>query len=164
MDARSHVLKIDIPLHWTLVLVKGSRFNWHKDLPKTVLARDMLTGPKIYRWVLRGGTNEILAVYIGQSERFEERMSEYRSGNGNGLDPEDSVRAALTDGFASQQTKGMKPHVRTLKSTASPNEVHTWDSLRAFRRRFLSKSAQRKLAPQSCSAYSTSTSGGVLSS
>lgn len=93
MSLAGDVLRIDVPLHWTRVQVSEKHFDWHKDLPKTVRNRDLISGPKIYRWVLR--ESGIESVYIGQSERFEKRLSAYRSGNRKALASEYHVRAKL---------------------------------------------------------------------
>lgn len=91
VDAASIV----VPLHWLPVRVKESHFNWHKNLPKTVRERDQISGPKVYRWVLRTQTGEIQAVYIGQSEKFQARVSDYRRGDKAGLDLDDTVQARM---------------------------------------------------------------------
>jgi len=70
---------IDVPLRWKSVLVKGMHFDWHKHPPRNVRERDLISGPRIYRWLLRTTSGEIEFVYIGQSERFQERVSAYRN-------------------------------------------------------------------------------------
>lgn len=72
---------IDIPLYWKSVLVKGAHFDWHKHPPRNVPERDLISGPRVYRWVMRTTSGEIELVYVGQSERFQKRVSEYRGGN-----------------------------------------------------------------------------------
>jgi hypothetical protein len=55
----------------------------------------LISGAKIYRWVLRDQSGAIDSVYIGQSERFQQRLSAYRSGNRKALASEYPVRAQL---------------------------------------------------------------------
>lgn len=74
------VLKFEIPLRWVRVTVKGACFDWHKSLPKTVRERDLISGPQVYRWLLRSNAGEIEWVYIGQSENFQKRISAHRGG------------------------------------------------------------------------------------
>lgn len=89
------VISIEIPLYWMPVLVKGHHFPWHKNLPKTTQARDMISGPKVYRWVLRTKTGRVESIYIGQSEKFQERISAYRTGNQKALGSDKAVLANL---------------------------------------------------------------------
>lgn len=89
------VLNIEVPLRWTPVPVKGGHFDWHKNPPKNVRARDAISGPRIYRWALLKATGEIASVYIGQSERFQERVSAYRKGKQTPLEPDDTVQSDI---------------------------------------------------------------------
>lgn len=91
------VLNIEIPLHWKPVPVDGGHFSWHRNPPKNVRARDTISGPKVYRWVLRKVTGEIASVYIGQSEKFQRRVSAYRKGKQTPLEPDGAVQSAFKE-------------------------------------------------------------------
>jgi hypothetical protein len=90
-------LNIEIPLHWVTVPARGCQFAWHNSLPKSVSAREAISGPRVYRWTLRAIDGKIAFVYIGQSERFQERVSAYRSGKKTSHEPNDTVRSKIRD-------------------------------------------------------------------
>jgi len=91
------VLNIEIPLHWMPVPVGGNRIALHKNPPKNPRVRDAISGPKVYRWVLRNTTGEIASVYIGQSEKFQGRISKYRKGKQTSLEPDDTVQSDINE-------------------------------------------------------------------
>jgi hypothetical protein len=68
-----------IPLNWRSVLVEEQTYPWHRKIQRSAKHRDLIDGPRIYRWVFKNQNGEIQAVYIGQSERFQSRLSGYRT-------------------------------------------------------------------------------------
>ena len=81
------VANINIPLNWKAVLVNGTYFEWHKHPPRNIRERDLISGPRVYRWLMRRTSGEIELVYVGQTERFEKRVSEYRGGKQSRVEP-----------------------------------------------------------------------------
>lgn len=73
----SHLPNISIPLRWRTVGTVQSGIAWHRKERLNARERDAIFGPRVYRWVLRGKTHEIDAVYIGETERFEIRLRSY---------------------------------------------------------------------------------------
>jgi hypothetical protein len=73
------VQSFKIPLNWQPVLIGGAAFSWHRDSPKPSKDRELIEGPHIYRWVFKNRDGEIEEVYIGQSEKFQNRISSYRT-------------------------------------------------------------------------------------
>jgi hypothetical protein len=70
---------VEIPLIWRSVSVKEEVFPWHRPLQKLANHRDLIRGPRVYRWLLRNAKKEIESVYIGQSEAFHSRIAGYRA-------------------------------------------------------------------------------------
>jgi hypothetical protein len=68
-----------IPLNWHSVLVEGQSYPWHQKPQRHAKHRDLVGGPRIYRWVFKNQNGEVQEVYIGQSERFQSRLSGYRT-------------------------------------------------------------------------------------
>jgi hypothetical protein len=68
-----------IPLNWQPVLVGGAAFPWHRESPKPWKDRELIKGPRVYRWAFKTRDSEIEAVYIGQSEAFHNRIAGYRT-------------------------------------------------------------------------------------
>jgi hypothetical protein len=61
------------------VLIDGGSFPWHRDSPKPRKDREIINGPRVYRWAYKSKVGEIEAVYIGQSEAFHSRIAGYRT-------------------------------------------------------------------------------------
>jgi hypothetical protein len=88
---------IEIPFNWAQVLERGTYFPWHrKKVPKN-LPKYNIAGPRVYRWVLRRG-EEISSVYIGQSEKFEKRLRDYRRPNPYDCDVQAAMRECEAGG------------------------------------------------------------------
>jgi hypothetical protein len=68
-----------IPLNWQSVLVNGQIYPWHRKPQRVAKYRELIEGPRIYRWVFKNQNDEIQAVYIGESEKFQNRLSGYRT-------------------------------------------------------------------------------------
>ena len=75
----SNVPAIEIPLRWQPVVVKEEHLEWHRRKRLNEAERNRLRGPKVYQWVLRSAQGEKESVYIGETEAFENRISEYRA-------------------------------------------------------------------------------------
>jgi hypothetical protein len=87
-----------IPLSWHCVLVEEQIYPWHRKLQRHAKHRDLIEGPKIYRWVFKNQNGEIQAVYIGQSEKFQIRLSGYRTPTKtNPQDTDVIVRSEIDD-------------------------------------------------------------------
>ena len=67
-----------IPLNWQPVLVKGQVYPWHRKPQRYAKYRELIEGPRYYRWVFKNQNGEIQAAYIGESEKFQNRLSGYR--------------------------------------------------------------------------------------
>lgn len=80
MDENVNPKSVLIPLEWkAVVLANGTRFDWHKAEARDARDREQLSGARVYRWALRGPDGSIKDLYIGQSGKFEKRLSSYRS-------------------------------------------------------------------------------------
>lgn len=77
MSIANAVPNIEIPLSWKTVLAKEQHFPWHKKPRLNVRERDIISGPRVYRWVLTDKTHKTEAVYIGETEKFEVRLRSY---------------------------------------------------------------------------------------
>ncbi|MDE3163850.1 MAG: hypothetical protein KGL64_11370 [Acidobacteriota bacterium] len=89
------VRNIEVPLHWIPIPMKGNHFDWHKNRPKTISAREAISGSKVYRWALRKLTDEIEYVYVGETERFQDRVSAYRNCKRALLEPDGTVQLRI---------------------------------------------------------------------
>jgi hypothetical protein len=78
MKASTPISSLLISLNWIPVLVDGVKYPWHRKPQKYARNRELINGPRIYRWVLRSKVGDIESVYIGQSEKFEKRLTRYR--------------------------------------------------------------------------------------
>jgi hypothetical protein len=78
MNAMTSVNSFTIPLNWQPVLIDDNAFPWHRKSPRYLKNRARINGSQVYRWVFRGKNHEVEAVYIGQSEVFQKRISYYR--------------------------------------------------------------------------------------
>lgn len=114
------VHNIVIPLHWIPVPAEGGQFDWHKNPPKSVRARDAISGPRVYRWALQTITGETTSVYIGQSERFQKRVSAYRKGKQTSLEPDDTVQSKIKD----WENSGGKVELQFLDLDAEPSCIN----------------------------------------
>jgi len=92
------VESFNIPLNWQSVLVNGRIYPWHRKPQRNAKDRDLIKGPRIYRWVFKDQNGEIQAVYIGESEKFQNRISGYRTPTkANQQDTDVIVHNALDD-------------------------------------------------------------------
>jgi hypothetical protein len=80
MTLTNEIPEIEIPLVWNPVrLAGGIRFDWHMKPARYHRDREQLTGPKIYRWVLRNAEGAVESCYVGESAAFEKRLAAYRN-------------------------------------------------------------------------------------
>jgi hypothetical protein len=79
MNAVNSVESFTIPLKWKPVLIGDAAFSWHRVSPKPWRDRELIEGPRVYRWAFKKRTGEVEAVYIGQSEAFHNRIAGYRT-------------------------------------------------------------------------------------
>jgi hypothetical protein len=91
MTPTENVPALEIPVCWAPVLVNGKAFGWHEQKLNS-RAKEQIAGPRVYRWVLRTHSGEVL-VYIGQTENFEKRLRSYRRGAGEQI--HSRVRTAI---------------------------------------------------------------------
>jgi hypothetical protein len=81
MSNLEQIPEIELRLVWKPVrLAGGVPFDWHLEPARYARDRDQLSGPKVYRWLLKNADGGLDSCYIGQSLEFEQRLAEYRSG------------------------------------------------------------------------------------
>lgn len=78
MSASVPVESFKIPLDWHPVLTDGIAFPWYRGSPKPWKDRELIEGPRVYRWAFKNKAGDIEAVYIGQSGKFQRRLASYR--------------------------------------------------------------------------------------
>jgi len=66
-------------LNWKSILVNEKVYPWHKESPKQPKDKELINGPRVYRWVFKNQAGEVESIYIGQSEKFQNRLSGYRT-------------------------------------------------------------------------------------
>lgn len=68
-------------LRWRqALLLDGKPFPWHRRTPPSAKSRDVIVGPQVYRWTMRNRLGGVLRSYIGEAEKFENRLCAYRNG------------------------------------------------------------------------------------
>jgi hypothetical protein len=78
MNDSDSVESFNILLNWRTVLIEEAVYPWHKKPQKYLKYRELINGPRVYRWAFKNSSGEIEAVYIGESEKFENRLAGYR--------------------------------------------------------------------------------------
>jgi hypothetical protein len=109
------VQSFKIPLNWRPVLIAGTAFPWHRDSPKPWRDRELIEGPRVYRWTFKNKTCDIEAVYIGQSEKFQNRLASYRKPR---KATPNSTDVILNKMFESWEQKGRAVELQFLEIAA----------------------------------------------
>ncbi len=115
MNAPAPVQSFILPLNWRPVLVEGKAFLWHRTSPKYLKHRELIRGPRIYRWAFKNKAGEIEAVYIGQSEAFHNRIAGYRTPTKTNQNDTDVI---LNKKFASCEENGGTVELQFLEVAA----------------------------------------------
>jgi hypothetical protein len=109
------VQSFKIPLNWRPVLIAGTAFPWHRDSPKPYKDRELIEGPRIYRWAFKNQSGGIESVYIGQSGNFQNRLASYRKPR---KATPNSTDVILNKMFESWEQKGRAVELQFLEIAA----------------------------------------------
>lgn len=96
--------EIKIDLDWVRVSDGTKAADCHtKGHKLSNRVRAQFKGPRVYRWVIYDTQKQIMALYIGETGKFEQRLALYRNGHKKPKDTVNYIRNCFEQASANGQ-------------------------------------------------------------